>query len=271
MRCDCRGFSLLEIMIYVALLSGLMLGAANLISTFRTATQQVEVIAEGIDDASILTDVLNSNLDSDRSSQVTMGYESGDNACLIIRNVVERNVWGCELDGGHIVVTNRDADGNTPTTAGDVTISFWFKDRGCDDQWGCVILSFGKLSSNNQATANGKVLALTVVHPPGNSSVTLSDGEAQLSVKLMQAPPTATKAYYWQNIEHEIITSSTVGDWRHATIVIHADDSNNYTFAAANTAADGLQPKSIKLYIDGRLQNLSTTSSQSSSNILVEI
>ena len=270
MRFDSRGFSLLEIMIYVALLGGLMLGAANLISTFRTATQQVEVIAEGIDDASILTDVLNSNLDSDRSSQVTMGYESGDNACLIIRNVVERNVWGCELDGGHIVVTNRDADGNTPTTVGDVTISFWFKDRGCDDQWGCMILAFGELSASNNVTENGRVLGLTVVHPPGNSSITLNEGEAQLSVKLLQKPGTANKAYYWDKLEHEIITSSTVGDWRHVTLVIHSDDSNNYTFAAANTAADGLQPKSIKLYIDGRLQNLSTTSSQSTSNILVD-
>ena len=256
-----NGFSLIELLIYSAVFSLIVLGGLQLMSTFQVSSKRISDLADSAIDADSTILRLNTLLaDSSEvdicnvyktdpsltdTQELSCGLEPGflrDASCMIMRgnNIAER--WGVEFDGDdHIAMDFR----STIPNGSDLSISMWFKDTGCNDPDGCTLIQLGAIDENEwwpSPNSDNDRIALVALNNSGQLQLRLgtqriySANESIVYPSITRSPRTLEE---WNS-----------GIWTHIVLTVEHDSSNDLDFGTTGSGADR-EDLSFDLYVNG--------------------
>ncbi|MDB2412847.1 prepilin-type N-terminal cleavage/methylation domain-containing protein [Litoricolaceae bacterium] len=263
-----KGFSLVELMMALAMFGLVAFGALQLFSVFREQANNIELIQQGEADADLVQLLANTAITDEKSGDVCNVYTSQelqcndfgtdsdadgsrDRACLVFRDITNFNVWGCDLGDGHVEAQFPDAIDD----AQDMTVAFWFKDTGCTAQYGCTLFVMGHDDLSTYTSNNGyeeRLLTVTLNGSPDATDANCSgSNKIQLSLKYWDSDGDRSAVYY-ECFTHVTDTVGAEGTWTHMAFVISpaADNGSTYTFSNG-TDDDDDHMDSVKVLING--------------------
>ncbi|MDB2425647.1 prepilin-type N-terminal cleavage/methylation domain-containing protein [Litoricolaceae bacterium] len=284
-----KGFSLVELMVTLAMFGMVAFGALQLFSVFREQANNIELIQQGEADADLVQLLANTAITDEKSGDVCNVYTSQelqcndfgtnsdangnrDRACLVFRDITNFNVWGCDLGDGHVEAQFPDASDD----AQDMTVAFWFKDTGCTAQYGCTLFVMGHGDLSTYTSNNGyeeRLLTVTLNGSPDATDANCSgSNKIQLSLKYWDSGGDRSAVYY-ECFSHVTDSVGAEGSWTHMAFVISAATGGNYEFSNDDDEVpdDDEHMDSVKIFVNGTpLKLLTNYADKSSDGLLFE-
>ena len=277
-----KGFSLLELLIYLTVFSFVVLGGLQLMSTFQLSSDRVSRLADSALDTDTtllrLNGLLKDSNDVDicnvyktdssltDTQELSCGVEQDnlrDAACLITRGNSLAERWGVEFDGDdHIALDFRsDIASNS-----DLSISMWIKDAECDDGDGCMLIQLGAIDHNEywpDPNSNNDRIALIVLNDSG-------DLQLRLATQNRAAEESSNESIIYPSVERNerILESWNSGDWTHVVLTVEHDSDTDLSFGTTGSG-DDIEDLSFDLYVNGSKMNPTNTKSEHDLDIAV--
>lgn len=266
-----QGFSLVEVLIYLALVSIVGFGVMQVIDLVRVEGHKIQIRATGDLRTEKLDSIIQSQLGEALSVEVCNAYgsasetscpksantSSDDNACLLTQSLRPFERWGTDLEGGSF-----EWDFSNTNTNTEFTISMWANVRVCEDDdgsgsphWGCSIASIGRWDSNGLDSSTDDYKAISIVGESfsgGNFDGTDSGDQLRLKV-IGHAPGNSNIGYVFEPFSYDYLTNDSDGEWIHIALAVHEAESDNTIKWGLETRPGETEqePSSFTLYVNG--------------------
>lgn len=277
------GFSLVELLIYSAVFSLVVLGAMQLMTTFQLSNKRIADLAASSLDADSTILRVNTLLSDSAEVDICNVYKNGstatdaqvlgcplgseanltDGACLITRgnNKIER--WGVEFDGDdHMAIDYRDAI----AAGSDLSISMWIKDVTCEDANGCLLLQLGQIDENQwwpNSSDNVDRIALIALNDSGELQLRLATQN-----RANEASSNKSIIYPSINRTPRTLEDWNSGTWTHIVLTAEHNSDSNLEFGTTGSGAN-IEDLSFDLFVNG--EKLDPTNTQAAMDLDIAV